>query len=85
VVGMGQEEIIQNRGCISERGLNVSSVTFLSAVTAWLLNLTCALPLMIPSPARDLKTGELLAKDTLQRRRGSWYDVLKPSVEHQRT
>jgi hypothetical protein len=42
---------------------------------AWLLPLGAAIANMMPSPARDLKEGEILAHDTTRGRRGSWYDL----------
>jgi hypothetical protein len=46
-----------------------------TALGAWLLPLAASLACLVPSPLRDLKTGELIARDTLRGRRGSWADL----------
>lgn len=62
----------------------VSALSFSTSaptLAAWLLNLAAAVTCLVPSPARDLKTGELLARETAcaHGRRGSWADMLRAS------
>jgi len=45
------------------------------ALGAWLINGAAIVTMMVPAPARDLKTGEILARRTARGERGSWWDM----------